>query len=774
MDDEVCLEKNLNTSHELCIVEADAVGEIPCFTFRRIAPLPLNHLAAYLGQSMTGLAMLSFHQPGTYAIYLDVNNHFDPKLIIRDNQNQLSLFTINQEPNGYFWLLLEDIEHAFRTIDHLIRFYMRFRQPLKLPNGDAVFLERAAVNVKLQFEMCVEHCKKISDLSYFYRAGQLDNVLSRLVCSGDYLLYEDASNQFGCRLYVKWDGNVKEIKPALHNGRLALPVGCSQQHVETVHSFDHWIKALVVGNLDIDNVQLTRPVRVCGDDAPIEFICAVPGQCPPPKLLYQLPYYHGQLKRDAVKLLLNNAGDFLLYMDESDLKLAVGEQSDHGNNDTSYCETTVECSADGYFYLTPVDMPLCKTTVGELINAYKRLAVPITIQKFGENSFTLPALQRGVVRKDINDEIVLEPCNNPSELSYYYGRMSDDDTMKLLRENGDYLLRSNAKGELSVTVTWAECLFDIVVVKEKLKGDAYVYRLMKKDNANEPDEFVSTVDEWVKSLVLFIFVIYCISMENSVLYVFIVGFHHKKGCQVVEHVYPAINGKTEIADDDLPTLWKTLPSLALPDGAHNHDAGLQIAAKDLREKSNDITRSTVQKSICAVSSSPLYGLLMPKLESISKVYFEQGDFKQTELLAEMYHNINATIDSTTLCGQQPNFAGGKIDAVLWENFSTGFGVILLISYVQLCLCCPNFSKVRYRREIQPACTGHSTSRLVVPDLCFGGRLERRIEPYRGTNSVPLVASTRRTFRGNFSPVRSRICRPYVCLLHYSRWQSCPA
>ncbi|XP_003376719.1 hypothetical protein Tsp_00901 [Trichinella spiralis] len=181
----------------------------------------------------------------------------------------------------------------------------------------------------------------------------------------------------------------------------------------------------------------------------------------------------------------------------------------------------------------------------------------------------------------------------------------------------------------------------------------------------------------------------------------------------------------------------------------------QIAAKDLREKSNDITRSTVQKSICAVSSSPLYGLLMPKLESISKVYFEQGDFKQTELLAEMYHNINATIDSTTLCGQQPNFAGGKIDAVLWENFSTAFAV-------------------RYRREIQSACTGHSTSRLVVPDLCFGGRLERRIEPYRGTNSVLLAASTRRTFRGNFSPVRSRICRPYVCLLHYSRWQSCPA
>ncbi|KRZ17537.1 Late secretory pathway protein AVL9 -like protein, partial [Trichinella zimbabwensis] len=635
MDDKLCLEKNLNTNHELCQLENDAVG------LEQMAPLALSQLSAYLGQTSTSVAMFSFRQPGTYAIYMDINNHLDLKLMLRDNQDRLSLFTINQEPNGYFWLLLEDIDRTFGTVGQLIDFYIHLKQPLKASNGDVVFLERAAVNVGLQFEICVENAKKISDLSYFYKAGQLDKVLSCLVSSGDYLLYEDASNEFGCRLYVKWDGNVKEIKPALHNGRFALPAGCSQQHVETVHSLDQWIKALVVGNFDIDNVQLNRPVRLYGTDSLIQFISAMPGHCPPPTVLYQLPYYHGQLERDAVKLLLNNAGDFLLYMDEWNLKLAVAEQSNDENNDPSYCEIAVECSADGYFYLTPVDIPLRKATVGELISVYQRLAFPITIQKFGENSVILPVLQRGIVRNDIHDEISLEKRENPSELSYYHSQMSDDDTMKLLQKNGDYLLRTNAIGELSITAVWAECLFDIVMQKEKLPGDVFAYKLMKKDNASEPDEFVTTVDEWV------------------------------------EHVYPAINGKTEIADDDLPTLWKTLPSLALPDGAHNHDADFvyfhlpdlsnpnstvygvsyvrQIAAEDLREKSNDITRSTVQKSICALSLSPLYGLLKPKLESISKVYFEQGDFKQTELLAEMYHNINATIDSTTLCGQQPNF-----------------------------------------------------------------------------------------------------------------------
>ncbi|KRZ44012.1 Late secretory pathway protein AVL9 -like protein, partial [Trichinella pseudospiralis] len=656
MDDKLCLEKNLNTNRgELCQLENGAIGEIPYFGLQQTAPLALNQLAAYLGQTSTGVAMFSLCQPGTYAIYLDINNHFDPKLILRDNQDRLSLFTINQESNGYFWLLLEDIDRTFRTVGQLIDFHIQLKQPLKASDGDEIFLEKPAVNVGSQFEICVENAKKTSDLSYFYKAGQLDKVLSCLVSSGDYLLYEDESNEFGCRLYVKWDGNVKEIKPALHNGRLALPAGCSQQHVETVHSLDQWIKALVVGSFDVDNVQLNRPVRLNGTDSPIQFISAMPGHCPPPMVFYQLLYYHGQLERDAVKLLLKNAGDFLLYMDKWNLKLAVAEQSNDGNNDLSYCEIAVECSAEGYFYLTPVDIPLRKATVGELISFYQRLAFPITIQKFGENSVILPVLQRGIVRKDVNDEISLETCKNPSELSYYHGQMSDDDAMKLLQKNGDYLIRTNAKGEFSVTALWAECLFDIVVEKEKLQGDTFAYKLMKKDNASEPDEFVSTVDEWVKSLV-----------RGKVII-----------DDAVEHVYPAINGKTEIADDDLPTLWKTLPSLALPDGAHNHDADFvyfhlpdlsnpnstvygvsyvrQIAAEDLREKSNDITRSTVQKSICALSSSPLYGLLMPKLESISKVYFEQGDFKQTELLAEMFHNINATIDSTTLCGQQPNF-----------------------------------------------------------------------------------------------------------------------
>ncbi|KHN79021.1 Late secretory pathway protein AVL9 -like protein [Toxocara canis] len=51
-----------------------------------------------------------------------------------------------------------------------------------------------------------------------------------------------------------------------------------------------------------------------------------------------------------------------------------------------------------------------------------------------------------------------------------------------------------------------------------------------------------------------------------ILHVAVVGFHHKKGCQV-EFSYPSMSDAT----GEVPSAWQNLPSLALPDGAHNVD-----------------------------------------------------------------------------------------------------------------------------------------------------------------------------------------------------------
>uniref|UniRef100_T1L565 AVL9/DENND6 domain-containing protein n=2 Tax=Tetranychus urticae TaxID=32264 RepID=T1L565_TETUR len=79
--------------------------------------------------------------------------------------------------------------------------------------------------------------------------------------------------------------------------------------------------------------------------------------------------------------------------------------------------------------------------------------------------------------------------------------------------------------------------------------------------------------------------------NGPILYVLVVGFHHKKGC-LIEYCFPKMrhtedsDGKESDMDgnDDsttnendnkkpfkLPKVWRTLPSIALPDGAHNYD-----------------------------------------------------------------------------------------------------------------------------------------------------------------------------------------------------------
>lgn len=94
--------------------------------------------------------------------------------------------------------------------------------------------------------------------------------------------------------------------------------------------------------------------------------------------------------------------------------------------------------------------------------------------------------------------------------------------------------------------------------------------------------------------------------SNILLHLMVVGFHHKKGCQVcrstahcacvlrvlftqVEYCYPPLDSsrvsveQSESSQDTndegdkcrketvrLPVVWQTLPSLALPDGSHNH------------------------------------------------------------------------------------------------------------------------------------------------------------------------------------------------------------
>ncbi|CAI9727784.1 Hypothetical predicted protein [Octopus vulgaris] len=157
--------------------------------------------------------------------------------------------------------------------------------------------------------------------------------------------------------------------------------------------------------------------------------------------------------------------------------------------------------------------------------------------------------------------------------------------------------------------------------------------------------------------------------KNPILHVIVVGFHHKKGCQV-EYSYPPLIEGNSVDSHELPDEWRHLPSLALPDGAHNYTKDTiffhlpsrdgeystvygvscyqQMDSKDLITRSKEVTRNTVQKSVCVLSKLPFYGLIQTKLELITHAYFDERDFSKVELLIDTYRNLSTLLtDSQT-------------------------------------------------------------------------------------------------------------------------------
>lgn len=181
--------------------------------------------------------------------------------------------------------------------------------------------------------------------------------------------------------------------------------------------------------------------------------------------------------------------------------------------------------------------------------------------------------------------------------------------------------------------------------------------------------------------------------ERVVKHVMVIGFHHKHGYQV-EYCYPPIEPGGPIVSErdrpiNLPNCWKSLPLLSLPDGSHNHNSDVtyftipdnvsqpttdatdankssgsgnestagpegiktifgtacyrQIQADKLVNRTEDITRFAVQKSVCVLSTKPLFGLIRSKLEMITHAYFDELDFSKVKILELTYENLNSLL-----------------------------------------------------------------------------------------------------------------------------------
>ncbi len=156
----------------------------------------------------------------------------------------------------------------------------------------------------------------------------------------------------------------------------------------------------------------------------------------------------------------------------------------------------------------------------------------------------------------------------------------------------------------------------------------------------------------------------------SILHVLVVGFHHQKGCSL-EYVYPPFSSSQASSPgssltSQLPSEWRHLPYLALPDGCHHYDEEVsyfvlppygcpkssksvygvsccrQIDAVEV-EPSAEITRSTVVKSVCILCKYPYYGNIEEKLRGLTKAYFDSKDFSKVSILQEALTSINSSL-----------------------------------------------------------------------------------------------------------------------------------
>lgn len=80
--------------------------------------------------------------------------------------------------------------------------------------------------------------------------------------------------------------------------------------------------------------------------------------------------------------------------------------------------------------------------------------------------------------------------------------------------------------------------------------------------------------------------------------------------------------------------------------------------QQLKIRTADVTRSTVQKSVCILAAVPVFGYVEVKLSLIAQSYFDQGDFARTDILVNAYRQLNACLlDANALALHQHHFVG---------------------------------------------------------------------------------------------------------------------
>ncbi|KAK6525720.1 late secretory pathway protein avl9, variant 3 [Arthrobotrys megalospora] len=145
----------------------------------------------------------------------------------------------------------------------------------------------------------------------------------------------------------------------------------------------------------------------------------------------------------------------------------------------------------------------------------------------------------------------------------------------------------------------------------------------------------------------------------------IVGFHHAKGPDV-EHWF---GGDEDLDDVCTDAEWPFFPFMALCDGSHSFEQDfsyftlkreargdrpasslfgisctMQLDSRLLKERSAEVTRSTVQKAVVVITDSPVYfGHLREQLVMVTSAWFAQRNFDDLEIIKKFRESLVRSI-----------------------------------------------------------------------------------------------------------------------------------
>lgn len=92
----------------------------------------------------------------------------------------------------------------------------------------------------------------------------------------------------------------------------------------------------------------------------------------------------------------------------------------------------------------------------------------------------------------------------------------------------------------------------------------------------------------------------------------------------------------------------------------------QIRADELLRRANDVTRSTVQKAVVVLANRPIFGPIRDKLGVITRAFFAQRDFEETEILEHFHHSLIHALQDEEQTDENAINMGMSVRELIWK------------------------------------------------------------------------------------------------------------